>query len=242
MTTGRGGADIQYEAIASGGDADFASAYLAKPASAAGHGIIVIHDEAGLGDFVRDVCDRLARAGFVALAPDLFHACALDHAGTAKALSKELDIDAVDADLESAVAELYNQNATSGSKVGALGFGLGGSLALFLSSRHRRIGAVADLCGTHPEFTGALERVGAPVLAILAGGDESVAGGNESGAESAAAALKSGLARAGVDASVELRAGVRGGYLDEARLDVFDAVAAAETWDAVLAFFRSELA
>jgi carboxymethylenebutenolidase len=144
-------------------------------------------------------------------------------------------MDCADADLESAVAELFNQHATTGAKVGALGFGLGGSLALFLSSRHRRVGAVVDLYGAQPELLPELERVVAPVLAIFAGEDESVS-------ESTVSAFESGLQRAGVRASVEVKAAVRNGYMNDARLDVHDAIAAADTWDALLAFFRSELA
>jgi carboxymethylenebutenolidase len=235
MTIGREGADIEYEGIAAGGNGCVASAYLAKPASELGCGIIVIHDEWGLTEFIRDVCDRLARAGFVALAPDLFHGRIADDQVAAGQLAKELDMDSADADLESAVAELFNQQATVGSKVGALGFGLGGSLALFLSSRHRRIGAAVDLYGAQPELLPELERVAAPVLAIFAGEDESAS-------ESSVGAFESGLQRAGVSASVEVKAGVRNGYMDDTRLDVHDAIAAADTWDALLAFFRSELA
>jgi carboxymethylenebutenolidase len=234
MTVGREGVDIEYEGIASGEEGGVASGYLAKPAWDVGCGIVVIHDEWGLTEFIRDVCDRLARAGFVALAPDLFRGRTAEDSISAEQLSKEFELEGADADLESAVAELYNQNATAGSKVGALGFGLGGSLALFLSSRHRRIGAVVDLYGTRLEVVDELERVAAPVLAVLVGGDES-------GAESAVARLKSGLERAGVNASVEVRAGVRSGYMNDARLDVHDAAAAADSWDALLAFFRSEL-
>jgi len=235
MTIGREGADIEYEGIAAGGDGRVASAYLAKPASELGCGIVVIHDEWGLTEFIRDVCDRLARAGFVALAPDLFHGRIADDQVTAEQLSKELDMDCADADLESAVAELFNQHATAGPKVGVLGLGLGGSLGLLLSSRHRRIGAVVDLYGAQPELLPELERVAAPVLAIFAGEDESVS-------ESTVGAFESGLQRAGVRASVEVKVGVRNGYMNDARLDVHDAIAAADTWEALLAFFRSELA
>jgi carboxymethylenebutenolidase len=188
-----------------------------------------------LTEFIRDVCDRLARAGFVALAPDLFHGRIADDQVAAEQLSKDLDMDSSDADLESAVAELFNQQSTVGSKVGALGFGLGGSLALLLSSRHRRIGAAVDLYGTQPELLPELERVAAPVLAIFAGEDESFS-------ESTVGAFESGLQRAGVSASVEVKAGVRNGYMNDARLDVHDAIAATDTWDTLLAFFRSELA
>ncbi len=235
MTIGREGADIEYERIEAGGNGHAASGYLAKPASDIGCGIVVIHDEWGLTEFIRDACDRLARAGFVALAPDLFQGRIADDQGTAEQLSKELDRDCADEDLESAVAELFNQRATVGSKVGALGFGLGGSLALFLSSRHRRIGAAVDLYGTQPEFLPELERVAAPVLAIFAGEEELVS-------ESTVSAFESGLQRAGVSASIEIKAGVRNGYMNDARIDVHDAIAAADTWDALLAFFRSELA
>jgi carboxymethylenebutenolidase len=235
MTIGREGADIEYEGIAAGERGRAASAYLAKPVSNIGCGIVVIHDEWGLTEFIRDVCDRLARAGFVALAPDLFDGRIADDQMAAEQLSKELDRDRVDADLESAVAELFNQHATAGAKLGALGFGLGGSLALFLSSRHRRIGAVVDLYGTQPEFLPELDHVAAPVLAIFAGEDESVS-------ESTVGAFESGFERAGVSASVEVRAGLRNGYMNDARHDVHDAIAAADTWDMLLAFFRAELA
>ena len=234
MAIGREGVDIEYEAVGSGAQGGVASGYLAKPKSNDGCGIVVIHDEWGLTEFIRDVCDRLARAGFVALAPDLLRGRIAEDSTVAARIAKEFELEGVDVDLESAVEELYNQNATAGSKVGALGFGLGGSLALLLSSRHRRIGAVVDLYGTHLEVVDELGRVAAPVLAVLAGGDES-------GAESAVKRLKSGLERAGVNASIEVRAGIRSGYMDEARLDVHDAAAAADSWDALLAFFRSEL-
>ena len=52
MTIGREGADIEYERIAAGGNGHVASAYLAKPASELGCGIVVIHDEWGLTEFI----------------------------------------------------------------------------------------------------------------------------------------------------------------------------------------------
>jgi dienelactone hydrolase len=55
MSIGREGVDIEYEGIASAGDGNVASAYLAKPASDVGCGIVVIHGEWGLTEFIRDV-------------------------------------------------------------------------------------------------------------------------------------------------------------------------------------------
>ena len=49
-----------------------AGGYLAIP-RAARPGVIVIQEWWGLVDHIKDVCDRFAAAGFVALAPDLYH-------------------------------------------------------------------------------------------------------------------------------------------------------------------------
>jgi carboxymethylenebutenolidase len=48
--------------------------YLAKPAAGRAPGVIVIQEWWGLVPHIKDVCDRLASAGYFALAPDLFHA------------------------------------------------------------------------------------------------------------------------------------------------------------------------
>ena len=47
--------------------------YLAIPESGIGSGVIVLQEWWGLVDHIKDVCDRFAAAGFVALAPDLYH-------------------------------------------------------------------------------------------------------------------------------------------------------------------------
>src|SRR5690606_32639072 len=52
---------------------DTASGYLSVPDSGSGPGLIVIQEWWGLVDHIKDVCDRFAGEGFVALAPDLYH-------------------------------------------------------------------------------------------------------------------------------------------------------------------------
>ena len=47
--------------------------YLATPEQGSGPGVIVIQEWWGLVDHIKDVCDRFAAEGFVALAPDLYH-------------------------------------------------------------------------------------------------------------------------------------------------------------------------
>src|SRR5690348_1829373 len=50
-----------------------ATGYLSRPTSPRGHGILVLQEYWGLVDHIKDVADRFAAEGFVALAPDLYH-------------------------------------------------------------------------------------------------------------------------------------------------------------------------
>ena len=50
-----------------------AGGYLATPSAGAGVGVLVIQEWWGLNDQIKGVCDELAKEGFTALAPDLYH-------------------------------------------------------------------------------------------------------------------------------------------------------------------------
>src|SRR5260221_3153251 len=54
-------------------DGETISAYLAVPETGSGPGVLVLHAWWGLTQPFRQICHRLAEAGFVALAPDLYH-------------------------------------------------------------------------------------------------------------------------------------------------------------------------
>ncbi|MFP8879313.1 MAG: dienelactone hydrolase family protein [Myxococcota bacterium] len=225
----RRGAEIEYRSGKS-----FISAYVATPHSGTGPGVLVVHDAWGLNDFARDVCDRLARADFVALAPDLLHGQQANAAAAADRQVKELDIGEALAILDGAVVELFNQHGTDGKRVGALGFAMGGQLALALAGQNARVGAVADFYGWHPDVKPDFDTLAAPVLAIFSGEDTEPEA-------TFAERLEANLTAAGVRCSVQTRNGVRAGFMDDSRPDVHDAVAEFECWDALLAFFRAEL-
>ena len=122
----------------------------------------------GLVDHIRDVCDRLARAGFVALAPDLYRGETASDPDTAGRLMMGLEIPRAARDLDAAVQVLQSQPEVDGAKVGAIGFCMGGQLALFAATRNARIGAVVDCYGVHPNVTLDLAGLEAAVLGIFA--------------------------------------------------------------------------
>jgi len=119
-----------------------ASGYLALPKSGKGAGVIVIQEWWGLVPHIKDICDRFASKGFLALAPDLFHGKSTVSPDEAGRMMMALQIDQAENDLKGAVQFLLNHEAASNDKVGCVGFCMGGQLALYAASkkpRHRRL-------------------------------------------------------------------------------------------------------
>ena len=102
--------------------------YLALPDQREGPGVLVLHAWWGLTPFFKDVCDRLAEAGFVALAPDLYGGRTAADPAQAEALMEGMDQAAARARLDEAVATL--RDGVGGGPVGVLGWSLGGMFAL----------------------------------------------------------------------------------------------------------------
>jgi carboxymethylenebutenolidase len=113
------------------------SAYLARPPSGKGPGLVVIQEILGVNRNIRSICDHYAGLGYIALAPDLFwrqeKGVQLD--GTSKAdwdkafaLMKGFDFQKGVADIQASLTHVRKLDGCTG-KAGVLGFCLGGSLA-----------------------------------------------------------------------------------------------------------------
>src|SRR6202035_874878 len=103
-----------------------AGGYLAVPESGQGPGVIVIQEWWGLVDHIRDVCDRFAAAGFVALAPDLYHGATVAEPDEAGRAMMAMKMDQAARDMSGAVDELVRRSSTA--HVGVIGFCMGGGL------------------------------------------------------------------------------------------------------------------
>lgn len=226
-------ADIQF--LSNGAsNGDQVDAYLATPAAGRGPGVIVIQEWWGLVDHVKDVCDRLAREGFTALAPDLYRGASTSDPDEAGRLMMDLEIPRAARDLDGAVDALLNHDAVDGAKVGAVGFCMGGQLALYAGTRNDRIGAVVDFYGIHPNVTLDLSGLAAPVLGIFAEKDGFVP-------PEAALELETRLRDAGKRASFQIVREVDHAFFNDTRPDVYNEAAARQAWADTLAFLRAEL-
>lgn len=132
--------------------------YLAVAASGQGAGVIVVQEWWGLTDHIAEVAERLAAEGFVALAPDLFGGKVTHDVAEAGRLASELPVDQAVQDLAGAVDFLLGHQAVTSSKVGAIGFCMGGSFVLRLAANQgERIAAAVAFYGVGPipdDYTG----------------------------------------------------------------------------------------
>src|SRR5690348_2757045 len=99
--------------------------YLARPDSdAPTRGVVVIQEWWGLDDHIKDVTSRFANAGYVALAPDLYHGkiVPVSEPDEARKALMALDFQRAVKEIIGAVAYLVAQPFVSPKKVGVIGF------------------------------------------------------------------------------------------------------------------------
>lgn len=113
-----------------------AQGYLAMPKRDEGAGVLVLHAWWGLNDTIRAVCARLAEAGFVAFAPDLYHGRVADTIAEAETLGQALDSNHLQAKAEIAEATRFLSERTGQADRGlaVIGFSLGAYYALDLAA------------------------------------------------------------------------------------------------------------
>ena len=208
-------------------------AYLARPATA-GPGIVVIQEWWGLVPHIEHIADRFAAAGFVALAPDLYHgerATTPDQAGK---MMMAMRIDEAATDLAGAIDQVAQQPGVTSAKVGTIGFCMGGALSLFAASKNPEVGACAVFYGGHPNVKPDLASLQAPVLGIWAGKDGFVT-------PQVVAELDKQLTSAGKRHAFHTYPDAQHAFFNDTRKEVHDAKASADAWNKTLAFFRGEL-
>ena len=113
-----------------------ASGYLATPPQGSGPGVLVIQEWWGLDTGIKQQADRLGAAGFVALAPDLYHGQLAGHDEMDKAsqLMQSLPPDRAARDMSGAIDFLRSHPSVKGNGIGVVGFCMGGMLAFIIAA------------------------------------------------------------------------------------------------------------
>jgi carboxymethylenebutenolidase len=194
-------------------------------------GVLVIQEWWGLVGHIKNVADRFAEAGFVALAPDLYHGETTTSPDDAGKLMMALRIDEAEKDLRGATDYLASHAA--GDSLGVVGFCMGGQLALLAANRNPRIKACVDFYGIHPNVKLDFGSFDAAVLGLFAEKDGFVT-------PEVARDLEKNLENAGVETDFHIYPGVEHAFFNDER-PVYDAAAASDAWERVLRFFGSKL-
>jgi carboxymethylenebutenolidase len=206
--------------------------YLATPASGKGPGVLVIQEWWGLVPHIKRVADRFAAEGFAALAPDMYHGKTADEPDGAGKLFMALNIAQAEKDLRGAATYLAGQSSTP--KLGAVGFCMGGQLALFAGTVNPNVGAVVDFYGIHPNVKPDYSKLSGPVLGLFAEKDGFV---TPQTAREVDAAIK----KAGKSSEIHIYPNVDHAFFNEDNTGAYNKAAADDAWRRTLTFFRQHL-
>ena len=206
--------------------------YLATPASGKGPGVLVIQEWWGLVPHIKRVADRFANEGFTALAPDMYHGKTADEPDGAGKLFMALNIAQAEKDLRGAAKYLAGQSSTA--RLGAVGFCMGGQLALFAGTVNPNVGAVVDFYGIHPNVKPDYSKLSGPVLGLFAEKDAFV---TPQTAREVDAAIK----KAGKSSEIHIYPNVDHAFFNDDNKAAYNKESADDAWRRTISFFRQHL-
>jgi len=221
------GAMVQVDASVTG--------YLAIPAAGHGPAVIVIQEWWGMVPHIRDVVDRFAAEGFVALAVDHYRGVATTEPDEANKLMLGLRIAEVASDLAVAADYLAGLDEVTGETVSVTGFCMGGGLTLLAPTVCDRIDRAAAFYPAMPWPDYAPDWSGYAGKAAIVHKAES----DESWAGPAIAEYAAAIASHGGEIEIFEYPGSEHAFFNDDRPEVYHADHARLAWERTLDFFRS---
>jgi len=234
--------------LASGG---VMGGYLAKPADGAPRPAVLVYMEIfGVNPHIRDVTERVAREGYVALAPDFFHRTGpgielgYDDAGFAKGmpLLGALRSDEMVSDANAAIAFLRARKDVRGERIGAMGFCIGGHMT-YLTACETDVRAAASFYGGgiaapkgpggQPSTIGRTGKIRGKILCLFGGKDAFIPADQVE-------AIRDALAKARTRHEVVVYPDADHGFFCDQRAS-YQEKAAKDAWEKVKKLFREEL-
>lgn len=212
-------------------DGKTAEGYLASTGKANAPGVVVIQEWWGLQDQIKGICDRLALAGYDALAPDLYGGTVVPY-HDADAANREMSslnfLEATDQLVRGAAKHLSKSNP----KVGLTGFCLGGAVTILGACRIPELAAAVCFYGIPPESAAKPSDVKVPLQGHFANRDDWCT-------PDAVNAFEAGAKKAGKTVDFH-RYDADHGFVNEQR-SYYDRQCGELAWDRMLAFWKKHL-
>ncbi len=214
------------------------TAYLVKPEGTSNApAIIVIQEWWGMNDHIKDVARRLAKHGYVAIAPDMysrFGNTITTDADEAGRLMTTLQQEDGLKDLNATVAYLKTVPGVDASRIGTMGFCMGGSYALMLPAVNADIKAAVPFYGQVPDPATPLQNLQAPVLYIYGEDDGWITHDHVD-------RLRGALKEYNKVGEAKTYPNTPHAFFNDSRPDVYSPNEAKDAWDRTLAFFSQHL-
>jgi carboxymethylenebutenolidase len=213
--------------------------YLAHPKESGRHpAIIVIHENRGLVEHIRDVIRRLATAGFTAVGIDLVSRQGgadklTDAAAYQAALGNRSTADMVK-DEQTAIDYIKVFSFTEASKIGVVGFCFGGGMTWSVLAAGTSVQAAAPFYGPMPQDSAGIAKTKAAVSAVYAEKDTRITGTKEQ--------MDALLKQAGVPYQLTVYPGVDHAFHNDTNGPRYDPTQAQKAWIATIEWFKKYLA
>ncbi|HVV29341.1 MAG TPA: dienelactone hydrolase family protein [Mycobacteriales bacterium] len=219
---------------------------VVRPAGAPRGAVIVIQEAFGVTSHIEDVAGRAAEAGYLAVAPHLFHrqgdpVLDYDDIPAVRPVMAALTRPGIEADLDATLGWLDSEGFAV-PFVGIVGFCMGGSVSFYVAAT-RALGAAVSFYGG-----GVTDgRLGYPPMVELAAGLQTpwlgLYGERDSGIPmDQVATLRTAVEAVATPTELVTYPGAEHGFHCDDRPAVFDAAAAADAWDRTLSWFGQHLA
>lgn len=207
--------------------------YLARPdGDGPFPGVIVIHEIFGLNENIKEIAERFAGEGYVALAVDLFgernRALCMFNIIRSQLFSP-LENGGV-RELKSALSYLMDQPGVDSKRVGAIGFCMGGGFAIAWAATDNRLQAIAPYYGANPRPLEAVQR-SCPVVGSYPEKDFTAGSGRK---------LDTALTQYNVEHDIKIYPNARHSFFND-KGPAYNAEAAEDSWSRVLTFFSVHL-
>jgi carboxymethylenebutenolidase len=194
--------------------------------------LVLVQEWWGVNEHVRSLVDRFAKAGFVTLAPDLYHGTVTKDAGEAARLMQELDgMRAID-DIGGAVAAVAAHPRSNG-KVGVVGFCMGGAYTLVAAAHVPGVAAAVPFYGIPPAERLDAAKMKAPILMHVGSRDQWVT-------PAKARDIEAQVNAHGGSMKVEVYEADHA-FVNDTRPEVYAPEAASLAWDRTVAFLHRHL-
>lgn len=198
--------------------------------------VMVIHAWDGISDHTRDVGRRFAKAGYVALVPDLLSryggTSSFPNTEAAIAAGRKLDDEMITKDLTGGINFLKGQSFVRANRIGIIGFCWGGGKALLFTTRSKDLAASVIYYGSNPSNLEDVKNISAAVLGQYGGADERIT--------SAVPNLDDAMKKYGKSFQYKIYPGAPHGFNSDVTPN-YREDAAKEAWARTLEFFKKHL-